>query len=113
MGTWGPGNFEDDDALDTLSFFQGEIEKTIESHLSGPRDALDGLMIQTVMAKVCIALALTDQCGAFVPERLGEWRKIVLGAFDERSVHLSQEFRAARRNVIMDTFDRFSALARR
>ena len=112
MGTWGPGNFEDDDALDTLSFWREEIERSIDAALGRSEFPLDGLVIQRVMADISILLALAERCSGEVPRRLDEWQKKVLETYDGFPQSTDENFRKKRRDVIAETFARFMVLRR-
>lgn len=131
MGTWGPGNFEDDEARDFLADMIGHWERLIDRSLAGEAteegavfrfspgwQSINGCVLPTV--EVMIAVAHQLPCDSMPsPAKISAWLGEVLGACDaeiDALLHFPNpdnppEFKAERRRVIVETFDRLSRLA--
>ena len=115
MGTFGAGNFESDAALDLVAETRAVTERALTAFLDSDDVGVEDL--ERVMAAVAIHLVLDEHCGAGAPEvdfaiRL---RDKALAIFDEEMPELDPdgEFAAERRTVIVETFKRYEAAARK
>ncbi len=106
LGTWGPGNFDDDGALDAVGRIADDIADVVDSSLQRP---IDSISLQANMAKIAVLLALADHCHANVDPRVAAWRDIVLHAYDRMRAGRDDELALERRRVIVETFDRLLA----
>jgi hypothetical protein len=130
MGTWGPGNFENDAAADHLiglcSPLLTEIERTMEEPSSLVLDEDDAVV---VMANLEIIACLSEHLGRYDHSKLGKilypcvlpspkvivnWRQAYLALWDAHIDELEPkpEYKKQRREVIAKTFDRVERLAR-
>jgi hypothetical protein len=66
MGTWGPGNFENDSALDMVGDVLDAAMTEIAAFRASDRVAIEDL--DQVVACIAIHLALLDRCGADRPD---------------------------------------------
>jgi hypothetical protein len=114
LGTWGEGNFENDDALD---FIQEEVHRhvaAIEAIFADDwRFQLDttGDAEGELMPRVAILALLLEHCGAvFSPDTepdVGAWKARYLEMYDDQIDGLEPggDYKQQRRAVIADTFD--------
>ena len=107
MGTWGPGNFENDAALDFVGEIAGEVAKELH-----PTEEIEDLDI--IMAAVGMTAALVKNCHAPAPDRgrIETLRAQVLHVYDEQIDDLepTAKYRDQRRIVIEQSFDELLAL---
>jgi hypothetical protein len=117
MGVWGAGNFQQDNALDFLwREVQLPLVRQIEKVLPDPACAqADDPDSGPIMAAVEVLAVLAEQVNAVPPkpEEVTQWRDVFLPAWDRTSddVYFRIEDVAARRQVILATFERLQALA--
>ena len=123
MGTWGPGNFDSDWALDYLGHLTDGLERYIQSILDhqpqGPGDyyqaSLDELGESRLMPSVAILITLHETFGGGVPrpETVAGWRDRYLRIYDAEIDQLAPGpgFKEQRRQVIADTFARLYDLS--
>ena len=112
MGTWGPGNLENDDALDELGTLITELLGRARSSTSREPDEYDHT---TLFVELEIALAL-DAHGLLDGSELPKTREVqalaqdYLAAWDRHIDALAPkpDFKTKRRAVIVATFDRFA-----
>lgn len=113
MGTWGPGNFEDDTALDWLHDVQRPLIETIETNLRDQDERNDHL----IMAAVEVLAVICEQLNAVPPEpeQVVNWRDSYLKAWDGYIDNLSPkgDYKQERRAVIVKTFDRVLVVAKK
>ncbi|MFN8555797.1 MAG: DUF4259 domain-containing protein [Dehalococcoidia bacterium] len=117
MGTWGPGIFENDGALDYIGQVMLQLEETISTCLATPGAAdLDEDGESVLVPSVALLSLLSEHTGAAPPspELVREWREAYVAIFDEQIDHLDPApgYKEARRQVIVDTFARLEARAR-
>jgi hypothetical protein len=114
MGTWGAGNFQDDNALDWLwSEVQQPLLRKIESAVAG-HDESNG---HTIMAAVEVLTVLCEQLQANPPKppEVAAWRDAYLAAWEGYidALGCKPKFKKERRAVIVNTFDRLLATSRK
>jgi hypothetical protein len=108
MGTWGPGNFENDAALD---FIDEEIDRHVRAieaiFADSQRFSLDEDAEGELMPRVAI-LALLCELGVLNnPADVSAWRARYLEMYDDQIDNLEPkgELKLQRRAVIAATFD--------
>jgi hypothetical protein len=105
MGTWGPGNFENDRAADIRDEPLNRLKAGIERRLT-PGPGVDG--VERVMAEVALFTSVLRTCNGLRPaaEVIGRWKAAVLAAFDAEIDALQPKpgLKEARRAVIEQTF---------
>lgn len=117
MGAWGAGNFEQDNALDFLwREVQHPLVRQVETMLADPASGqADDPYSGPIMAAVELLAVLAEQVNAVPPEPVvvARWRDTFLPAWDRTclDVYFRAEDAAARREVIVATFERLAALA--
>jgi hypothetical protein len=108
MGTWGPGNFDNDNAGDLSC----DVSKFVLKELF---DLVYVEDLDIVMGVLAIQLALQKHCGAPAMEadRVGQIRDQVLKVYDDQIDGLKPkpEYKAARRKAIVETFAELVSLA--
>jgi hypothetical protein len=115
MGTFGPGNFENDAALD----MRGAVCHVVETELGGflRAEESDVEELEEIVACVAIKIALIEQCGLGPPSRdeAVALRTKILDLFDRDFEQLepAEGFAEERRQVIAETLDKFVRLAER
>jgi uncharacterized protein DUF4259 len=117
MGTWGPGNFENDAALDFLDEEIDRHVRAIEDILAdSQRFLLDEDAEGELMPRVAILSLLLEHCGgvlnpAHEPD-VGTWKSRYLEMYDDQIDDLepSGDYEMQRRAVIAATFDRLLSL---
>jgi hypothetical protein len=116
MGTWGPGSFQSDGALDYVGEVIDSLVARIEEILDDEgRVALDEEGEAVLVPSVHIIGLLVEHCRAAPPKpaTVKEWHKKYLKVFDDQIDGLSPtgNFEAERRKVIEDTFAKLEAIA--
>jgi GNAT superfamily N-acetyltransferase len=114
MGTWGPGNFQDDRARDWLwQSAQIPLVKTIESELKCQDEGND----HVIMAAVEVLTLLCEQLNAIPPEpeEVTKWRVSYVRAWKCYIDNLDpeQDYKKQRLEVINATFDRLLTRSRK
>ena len=119
MGTWGLGNFENDSAMD---FIDEEIDRHVAAieaiFADGDRFRLDEDAEGELMPRVAILSFLCRDCGGVfntAPGHMadvGAWKARYLQMYDDQidGMEPRGDFKAQRRAVIADTFDRLIKL---
>ena len=123
MGTWGPGNFDSDDAVDYVSEvvrgFVGTVEQWFAQGRANMEDQGEGRLMPTVE----MISVLCDWCRGgppairmVAPPRPGvirQWKQQYLEIYDEQIGDLlpREGFAPERRAHIVRTFDRLEVLA--
>lgn len=128
MGTWGPGNFDDDTAADHLSSVSARLVEEIEAAMAGDPVALepDEYAGVAVPCNVELLALLAEQKWAVsLPHRetVLAWKETYLAVWDRTIEGLSpvspktkdaeaaarwSTFKKARREVLVRTFDRLA-----
>lgn len=114
MGTWGPGNFDNDAARDHLFELTRELAEQIEQaldaatllKLAGQGSAEFAETLESILPNVEIICVLHETIGGgFLPEAesVGDWQS--------RFEQLSEASSAERCEVIRATFERLRQLA--
>jgi hypothetical protein len=122
MGTWGPGNFDSDEAVDYLSEVVRGFVDTVEQLFTQGRASLDDRGEGRLMPTVEMVSVLCDWCGDASairvvapprPEVVRRWKQQYLEIYDEQIDGLlpSEGFAPERRAHIVRTFDRLELLA--
>jgi hypothetical protein len=109
MGSWGPGNFENDSALDMVGGVLDVATAEIEAFRASDRVGVEDL--DPVVACVAIHVALHARCGANRPDAdvARAVRDKVLRIYDDKIDLLrpKPEYKAARRAVLVETLDAY------
>lgn len=111
MPTFGAGNFDSDGAMDYLSeTMESFIERVEKCFSQADCMALDEDGESIIMPTAELMAILAEQCGAAPPQPavVNTWREKYLQVFDQQIDELEPlaEFKAERRRVIEQTFDR-------
>jgi hypothetical protein len=116
MGTWGPGNFQNDGALDWLAEVVDELEETVLSRIDTPAADIDEEGESHLMPAVELLATLADRHGAIPPhpDVVSAWAANYLQRYDGRIDALapSADYKKERRDVIEATFDRLLRAAK-
>jgi len=128
MGTWGPGNFENDWCADQLAIFcdplVAEIQKSIDDIDANEDDMPD----ETVPAYLEIIACLSENLGRHKygglydflypcvlpdPDTLADWKQKYLKQWDKHidEYDPADDYKVRRRDVINQTFDRIIRLS--
>jgi hypothetical protein len=114
MGTWGPGNFENDAALDMVEEVLAVATTEIEAFCSSDRVGIEDL--DDILAGVAVHLVLYKHCNASAPDLdlAASLRKKALRIFDEQidSLDPQDDFKEQRRAAIAETLDSYEKAAR-
>ena len=129
MGTWGPGNFENDCAADHLYALCAPLLEAVEQAMADPEliqpDEEDG---DLVPANLEIIACLSEYLGRYEhgdlakmlspcllppPETVARWKQIYLEVWDANIDGLDPDpaYKQQRREVLVKTFDRAERLA--
>lgn len=130
MGTWGPGNFENDCAADHLYEVCGPLLKQVEEAMNNPSSIEpDEYDADIVTANLEIIACLSEHLGRYAqgelqdylypcvlppPEIVLQWKQKYLEVWDAHIDGLGPkpEYKKVRRDVIASTFDRVEKLAK-
>lgn len=117
MGTWGPGNFDNDGAADSLGAIAAQLERTIdECFADEDRSWLDEDGEAMLMPSVDLLTLLCEHRPVLPPPAgvIGGWRERYLAIFDEQIDGLDPEaeFKVARCRMIEETFVTLLMVAR-
>jgi hypothetical protein len=130
MGTWGPGNFENDCAAEYLQDLCRPMVAQIEAAAANPSSIEpDEYDSDIMMANVEILACLSEHLGRYTrgkipdflypivvpsPETIMEWKRVYLEVWDEYIDQLKPkpEYKRKRRKVIVDSFDRLERVSR-
>ena len=114
MGVWGPGNFDNDVALDLVGDMVQLATTEIDAFCASKRCVVEDL--DTIMACVGAHLALFQQCKASRPDPTvaATLRQKVIRLYDEGIDSLSPQgdYKAARRKVLVATLSGYEDAAR-
>ncbi|MFK4762200.1 DUF4259 domain-containing protein [Microbacterium sp. ZW T5_45] len=121
MGTWGPGNFDDDTVADGLSEITDELIAKIAEPFADDDDTelqpdeWAGSMVPAWL-EILTDIAAAGRVGATFPDSgtISAWGERFLQVWDEYIDELDPdpEYRVERRSVLVSTFDRALAVAR-
>jgi hypothetical protein len=102
MGTWGPGNFDSDDALEILEEVANIIQPEIAGFMMSSRVGYEDL--GAVLACLAVENALISECGLPPrdPEKASAIHKKVVAILDAEGSEMISDpaFLAARREAI-------------
>ncbi|MEV0891353.1 DUF4259 domain-containing protein [Promicromonospora sp. NPDC050262] len=113
MGTWGPGNFDDDTAADHLSRLTDQLATEVAEAMAGDPVGLEpdeywGVAVPANLELLAV-LARTHYVGVLLPEvaTLETWKSTFLEIWDGSidGLEPSEAFKEARRSVLVRTFD--------
>ncbi len=123
MGTWGPGNFENDESRDYLYELIGQLIERIETCLSSlahpsERDAFTGSLDcgeELLMPNIDIICLLCEHyrtSPGIELEQVIRWRDQYLAAYDEHidAYGAKPEYKRKRRQVIVETFEKLQGI---
>jgi hypothetical protein len=112
MGTFGPGVFDNDAAMDTRDDVTNYIIAGLEDFLGVANFGVEET--ESVVAYVALLTGLIETCRARGPglQEATAWQNKVLEAFDNKIDRMgpAPRFKAERRAVIVATFERFLAV---
>jgi hypothetical protein len=129
MGTWGPGNFENDTAADHLMDLCQPLVTEIEEAMQEPASLEpDDDAADIVMANLEIIACLSEHLGRYEHSELGrflypcvlpstekvaKWKQAYLARWDGYidALEPDPDYKKKRRDVIAETFDRLECLA--
>ena len=113
MGTWGPGNFENDAALDMVQEVLGVAKTEIEAFCASGRVGVEDL--EEILAAMAVHLALHEHCNASAPnpDLARTLREKVLRIYDAEidSLKPDEDYKAERRAAIVETVTRYEEAA--
>lgn len=116
MGTWGCGNFDNDEAMDYVSELVEQFAELVDKILADEEGAsnLDDAGEGQLMPTVEIITMLCEKAGVSPPgeERVQHWKEAYLVIFDAQIAAMEpvEDYEEERREVISATFDRLLAL---
>ena len=110
MGTWGPGNFQNDSALDVVDGVLDVATTEIDAFRASDRVGIEDL--DQVVACIAIHLTLHARCNASRPDAdvARAVHDKVLRIYDDKIDLLKPrpEHKAARRAVLVETLDAYT-----
>ena len=114
MGTWGPGNFDSDQALDIVGDLCHQFEQEISSAASISGLGVDEFLNE-IMPKIAVLAVLVEQCLKTGPRLavVRDWRERFVGLYDREidKLALSSDFKDERRATISNTFASLESFA--
>jgi hypothetical protein len=110
MGTWGPGNFDSDMALDFINEQVDHYVRLIEAIFDDEqRFLLDEDAEAMILPSIEILLLLCGECHGVLPTSLdvAAWTARYLAMYDDQidGLEPGPDFKRQRRTVIEETFD--------
>jgi len=100
MGAWGPGSFQNDDALDwvdslaeydDLSFITSTLERAIDEDLvTYHHNYVETENLDNVIAAAEVVAAIKGHPGADIPEEVNEWIQMYHPVVDENIMELTR-----------------------
>jgi hypothetical protein len=121
MGTWGPGNFDDDTVADALSEITDELIAKISEVFADEDDDTElqpdewGGAMAPAWLEILTDIGSAGRVGATFPSSstLEGWRDRYIQVWDDYIDELEpdEDYRTDRRQVIVSTFERAVALA--
>ncbi|MBG0816601.1 DUF4259 domain-containing protein [Planomonospora sp. ID82291] len=121
MGTWGPGNFNDDTAADHLSIITDRLITEVAEAMSGDPlhiepDEYWGVAVPCNL-ELLYVIAQQRYVGAQLPEAdmIAQWKRAYMTVWDKTIGNLEPrpEYRTQRRATLVQTFDQLAELAAR
>lgn len=114
MGTWGPGNLDNDSGSDFLGNYIDSLGQIIDGLVSSKENTLkvfaDNYDEVHIMVLIEIIIALCERfetCFIFQQNDVERWRDIYLEAFDEYALNSGYgSFADERRPVIEETYEK-------
>ncbi|MGW2093196.1 DUF4259 domain-containing protein [Promicromonospora sukumoe] len=113
MGTWGPGNFDDDTAADHLSRLTDQLATEVAEAMAGDPVGVEpdeywGVAVPANLELLAL-IARTHYVGVLLPEvaTIEAWKSRFLEIWDGSidGLEPSPAFKEARRAVLVRTFD--------
>ena len=108
MGTWGPGNFENDGALDYVHDVMDQFVKEAQEIFDD--DGFDlGDLDAIIMPKIEIVITIVENCGGFIFKHIvKDWKEKCLKLYDSEidDYDPKEEYKVNRRKVIEKTFEK-------
>ncbi len=118
MGTWGPGNFDQDTAADHLSILTNRLITEVDDAIANPTDIEpDEYWGVAVPCNVELLCLINEQgyVGSITPEleKVQHWRSEFMAVWDAKidGLNPKSNYKDLRRKVLNDTFDRLARLA--
>ncbi|HSN99765.1 MAG TPA: DUF4259 domain-containing protein [Candidatus Nanopelagicales bacterium] len=112
MGTWGPGNFDNDHALDAYAGLIDHIVEEIDEGFGEGEVYIEDVEGAIVLVEVLASLG--EHCRKlYLPiAKIDDWKRRVLAAYDAQIDDLGADetFKVERRQVLERTFDRLRAV---
>jgi hypothetical protein len=118
MGTWGPGNFDNDGAHDYANELVHQLrERVAKAFKKKHGAAIDGDGEEVVVPSIFIMGLLATHCKAALPESslLTEWKAKYLEIYDDQIDGLEPQgdYKQRRRRTITNTFSKVIRLSRK
>lgn len=118
MGTWGPGNFEEDTALDHIAEFTAGMMKELEAAIQNPAELEpDQYWGVAVPCHIEILLLLARRFGGSLPDpdTANRWRDVYMEVWETHIDNLSPraDYKTNRRKVLKRTFSRLVSASRK
>ena len=111
MGTWGPGVFQNDFALDFIGAIDAQL---IQEMRSVDREGFDFIDLATVLAAAALLAVHYENFAGGLPDEVDvrEWERKCLEVYDREIDEYTnrEEHKAARRAVIVNTFQKLQAV---
>lgn len=117
MGTWGPGNFDNDGAHDYANGLVHQLRERVAKAFKKKYGAsIDGEGEEVVVPSIFIMGLLASHCKAVLPESslLTEWKAKYLKIYDDQIDGLKPQgdYKQKRRRTITNTFNKVIRLSR-
>jgi hypothetical protein len=106
MGTWGPGVYQNDHALDLLSSVYGDLQRELEAAMNQPSADWSDIEGPLVYVHVMALMAKDYTTNMLKPSMVEEWKARYLKIYDES---LGDDADKRRRAIIAKTFDKLLA----
>ncbi|MCA9578245.1 MAG: DUF4259 domain-containing protein [Polyangiales bacterium] len=120
MGTWGAGNFDNDTSADHLSTLTGRLVREVEEAMADPEELeADEFWGCAVPANLELLTLLAKQhyVGVVLPDvpTVDRWKATYMTAWEDSidGLEPTDEFRRARRKVLLATFAKLRRAAQR
>lgn len=119
MGTWGPGNFDNDTAADHLSLVTSQLVDGIQEAMHDPAelepDQFWGVAVPCNI-ELLVLIAKQGYVGCMIPDlqTVMNWRRHYMEVW-ERNIDQLQprgDHKVRRREILQKTFDEFCDIAR-
>ncbi|MFK3982824.1 DUF4259 domain-containing protein [Micromonospora sp. NPDC050397] len=121
MGSWGSRNFDNDTAADHLAMVTDRLVTEVAEAMAGDPVRIEpdeywGVAVPCNLELLCL---LADQRYVGVvlppPETVADWKRRYLAVWDGSidGLEPTEDYRAERRAILVDTFDRLAAASAR